>query len=135
MFRRKREGADPLEATVEFAAFRRTLDAVQRARDALISAAPTGRTAGVPLAEALLAFGYELEVAGQRMPGWNIRVVSTEWAACKAAVEEARGMADALRLGEPPEGYEQLYAVLGDILEPLEAFDRAAGRFRELGYR
>lgn len=55
------------------------------------------------------------------------------WQHCAVAVHESARRAEALRLGEAPAGYEQLYAVLADLMDPLEAFGETLGRFRRLG--
>jgi hypothetical protein len=132
MFRRRRDGA--LGETVSaFAAFRAALASVEEAKAALASAAPTGRRAGRPLAEAIMGFESGLRQAREQMPGWREPSVFGEWGECLSALEEAGRRAERLRLGATPDGYEKLYGALGELLEPLEAFAKARGRFRQLG--
>src|SRR5436309_13162022 len=51
-------------------AFRRTLRQVEAAKSALAGAAPGGRTAGAPLAGALLRFDEGLSEASASMDAW-----------------------------------------------------------------
>jgi hypothetical protein len=106
---------------------------VERVKEALAAAAPGGRVVGVPLAQALASFEEGLREAGQAMPSWRISEVEAAWVRCAAAVEEASRRAEVLRLGEVPSGYDQLYTVLSDLMEPLDAFAIALSRFHDLG--
>jgi hypothetical protein len=67
------------------------------------------------------------------MGAWRTPEVETEWIAAQAGLAEALGMAERLRTraAQPP-GFEELIGVIGDLLAPLEAFEAAAARFREL---
>lgn len=121
------------ELAEAFQVFRRVVGDVEEAKAALVSAVPRGRTAGVPMAEALLAFESGLRSSEEAMPAWRTERLDEEWRACRAALEEVFRRADELRLRAPTEGYERLYAALGDLLEPLDAFRRALAAFRRLG--
>ena len=88
---------------------------------------------GTPLAEALAGFEEGLREAEGEMPQWRVLEVEDAWLLCLEALEESGRRAARLRLGDVPDGYEQLYGSLGDLMEPLEAFARALARFRELG--
>jgi hypothetical protein len=133
----RRRGAPPADGALAraFLAFREVLGAVDEATAHLSSAAPGGRSVGVALAEALAGFHDAIDRADRGMPGWRRSEVDADWLACRAALAESTARADALRLGEVPDGYEQLYGVLADIMEPLGAFAGAARRFRALGLR
>jgi hypothetical protein len=133
MFRRRRSAPVPAELRDAFASFRRTVDVVEEAKRGLASAAPGGRTPGTPLAEALARFEEGLREATGHMPRWRVPEVQETWLLCLEALEESGRRAARFRLGDVPEGYEQLYGSLGDLMEPLEAFARALARFRELG--
>lgn len=133
MFRRRRSRQGSEELASAYEAFRSALASVEVAKAALAAAAPGGRGAGVPLAEAIMGFEAGLLAARERMAGWRKQSVSSEWDECRLALEEAGRRAERLRLGAEPGGYEQLYGALGDLLEPLEAFARARDRFQELG--
>ena len=85
------------------------------------------------MAEALWRFESGLEEARNRMHRWRTSDTEEVWTACLTGLEESAQGAEELRLGDPPEGYEALYARLADLLEPLEAFAAAARRFRDLG--
>jgi hypothetical protein len=87
----------------------------------------------MPLAEALAAFEGGLREAEEALPGWRNSEVEEGWQLCASALREASRRAEALRLGNPPNGYEQLYATLGDLMEPLDAFAVAMERFQALG--
>jgi hypothetical protein len=133
MFRRRRSVAVSPELLEAFASFRQAVDAVEEAKRRLASAAPGGRTPGIPLVEALAGFEEGLRDAAGEMPGWRRAEVEDVWLACAAALEESGRRAARLRLGDVPEGYEQLYGTLGDLMDPLVAFGEAVERFRELG--
>ena len=108
---------------------------MEEAKASLAAAAPGGRAPGVPLAQALAEFELGLAEVARVMPAWRTTEVEDVWLGCSAALREASRRGEALRLGEPPEAYEQLYGVLGDLMEPLEAFAFALDRFRDLGAR
>jgi hypothetical protein len=133
VFRRRRGRAVSEETASAYVAFRAALAAVEDATASLASAAPAGRGAGQPLAEAVMGFESGLGEARDRMPGWRAPALAAEWDGCRQALEEAGRRAERLRLAPAPEGYEQLYGALGDLLGPLEAFVGARERFRELG--
>jgi hypothetical protein len=71
--------------------------------------------------------------ARQAMPSWRTAEVEEAWQSSAGALDESSRRAEALRLGQAPSGYEQLYTVLADLMEPLDAFDTALSRFRDLG--
>ncbi len=106
---------------------------VEQAKASLAAAAPGGRVHGVPLAEALAGFEAALGEARRVLPAWRAAEVEEAWLRCAAGAEEASRRAQALKFGEAPSGYEQLYTVLADLMEPLEAFAVALNRFRRLG--
>lgn len=115
------------------AAFAWTVELVEEGKEALSTAAPTGRRPGAPLASALAAFESSLTRASESMPPWRIPEVEDGWSSCMNALEESSRRAERLRLEENPEGYEQLYGLLSDLMTPLEAFGAALECFRELG--
>jgi hypothetical protein len=109
------------------------VEEVEAAKASLAAAAPGGRGQGVPLAQALAEFEWGLAEARRTLPSWRTAEVEEEWRASEAALRESFRRAEALRLGEVPQGYEQLYTVLQDLMEPLEALAPALDRFRQLG--
>lgn len=109
--------------------FRSTVTLVERAKTELAAVAPTGRGPGRQVAEALAAFEACLAEARASMTAWRSRLIDADWRACSRALEEAGRRAELLRLEGSPAGYEELYGVLGDLLEPLEAFVAARDRF------
>jgi hypothetical protein len=116
-----------------FARFLPCLELVEQAKESLAAAAPGGRALGIPLAEALARFEGGLKEAGQAVSAWRTAGAEEAWQLCAAALQESSRRAEALRLGEAPTGYDQLYTVLADLMEPLEAFAFALSRFHELG--
>lgn len=117
-----------------FAAFRAVVQTVEQAKEALVAAVPRSRGAGAPAAEALWAFEVGIQDARARMAEWRTGDTEDVWLSCLSGLERSARLAEELRLGAPPEGYEELYARLGELLEPLDAFIDAARRFREMGY-
>ncbi len=132
-FTRRNARVDSSEVRRAFAAFRRVVETVEAAKEALVAAVPRGRGAGVPVPEALWAFEAGIDDARGQMDGWRTKETEEVWRSCLAALERSAGAAEELRLGTPPEGYEELYARLAGLLEPLDAFVDAARRFRRLG--
>jgi hypothetical protein len=128
MLRRRRavrpELADAHAAFVACAAM------VAEARIALSAAAPSGRATGVPVAAALAEFEELVAAATRAMPGWRRPEVEKAWRACSMALEQASARAEELRLEGSPQGYEELYGVLGDVMAPLDAFGPAEEVFR-----
>jgi hypothetical protein len=133
MFRKRLASRVRPELVRASRAFQGTLAWVEEAKRRLASAAPGGRSAGIPLAEALAGFEEGIRQAEGTMTAWRTPEVDEAWSACTAALEESLRRAEGLRLGETPEGYEQLYGTLGDLMDPLEAFAVALDRFRTLG--
>ena len=132
--RRRAQSSPPAPHLVAaFAAFDRSLALIEEAKRRLASAAPRGRSPGIPLAEALASFESLIRGARDALPGWRVEDADAEWRACEAGAEESLRRAERLRLEGSPEGYEELYGVLADIIEPLDAFAAALGRLRRLG--
>jgi hypothetical protein len=108
----------------------RAVEEVERAKGALVSAAPRGRSAGVPLAEALAGFEAHLRDArnlvAKASDGWR----DADRDACERAIDEALQVAQWLRMDASPGGYETLYPILADAMRPLEVFDEVLRRRR-----
>jgi hypothetical protein len=108
----------------------RAVEEVERAKGALVSAAPRGRSAGVPLAEALAGFEAHLRDARSLVAkageGWR----DADRDACERAIDEALQVARWLRMDASPGGYETLYPILADAMRPLEVFDEVLRRRR-----
>jgi hypothetical protein len=113
-------------------AFRLAAEPVERAKEALIEAVPTGRGPGRPLAEALVDFEQDLRTAQDLMAAWRHPAVESQWAVCGDALDECLHEAEALRVDPPSLGFESLQATVGELIGPLEAFYAAAERFIEL---
>src|SRR5437870_2028747 len=79
VFRRRRPGPVPDEVAAAFEAFRATLDRVEAAKASLAAAAPGGRSAGAPLAEALAGFEFGLRDARATMDAWRAVQVEESW--------------------------------------------------------
>lgn len=119
---------------------RRALEALaptlESAKAALLDAVPGTRRPGRPLAEALLEFEEGLRAVRSRMGSWRAPEVEEAWRSAAAGLESALAGAERLRVQAPePAGFEGLIGLVGDLLEPLEAFPDAAERFRRLRVR
>lgn len=129
-FKRKRLPYDlhqPLEA------LRDVVAEVEAAKRALTGTVPTTRVPGAPLAEGIHELERRLSAALELMPAWRHPDLEVEWHACEKAVRDSLDRAAELR-EEAPElgGFEGLIWAIDRLLEPLEAFEAAAERFRTL---
>jgi hypothetical protein len=130
VFRRKRL---PEHLVPARAAFDAAVPSLERAKAALTESVPGTRLPGRPLAETVLEFEEELGTVRSGMDGWRLPEVETEWRAAGAGLDEALALARRLRLeADPPQGFEQLIATIGDLIAPLEAFEAVEARFRDL---
>ena len=67
------------------------------------------------------------------MDGWRAPEVERAWLEASAGLDESLELAECVRTeGAPPQGFEGLIALIGDLLAPLDAFDEAVERFRAL---
>lgn len=126
-FRRRAAAAPTLGAFLHMAS---ALDQAQRA---LLSAVPTPRDDGTPLAEAIVAFERGLSETEARMPGWLTDDTAPLHAACAAALVEARAEVERLRLEPGRLTFDALNGRIGDVLHPLEAFADAERVLRRGG--
>ena len=128
---RRRRLPDHLEAPAK--AFDDLLPPLERARAALTGSVPGTRLPGRPLAETLSEFEDGLREVHDGMDAWRSPDLEPEWEACSRGLDEALELADRVRTeGVQPEGFEGLIGLIGDLLAPLDAFERASTRFREL---
>lgn len=128
---RRRRLPEHLEAPAK--AFDDLLPRLERARAALTGSVPGTRLPGRPLAETLSEFEDGLREVRDGMDAWRSADVEPEWEACSRGLDEALEFADRVRTeGVQPEGFEGLIGLIGDLLAPLDAFERASTRFREL---
>jgi hypothetical protein len=130
VFRRKRlpdELREPLES------LRAVAVEIEAAKGAMTGTVPSTRSAGTPLAEGILELELRLAAAQELMPTWRRPELEEEWLACDAGIRESLDRARQLR-EDPPElgGFEGLIWAVDRLLEPLEAFEAAAERFRTL---
>ncbi len=130
MLRRKRLPEDlrgPLGGLQEVAA------QVEQAKRMLMDVVPTTRLPGSPLAEGIHELERRLGRARELMPAWRHPRLEREWRACDEGIRESLDRARRLR-EDPPElaGFEGLIWAVDRLLEPLEAFEAAADRFRTL---
>lgn len=134
MILRRRRLPEPLVPAYE--AFEAVLAEVEPAKAALSSVMPTTRMPGRPLTDAVLEFEERLTRAGDAMPRWCVIELDREWSACDTGVAEALDRARRLRERAPDlGGFEGLIWAAGELLAPLEPFEAADRRFRELGAR
>jgi len=120
----------PPELEERFSAFRAVVASVERGTRAITQSVPSTRYAGRPLPDTLAEFEEALREAREGMEGWRAPQLKAEWTAADAALEEALAIAEGIRLRAPePAGFEGLIGLIGDLLAPLEAFERAAAVF------
>lgn len=106
--------------------FARTAAHVAGAKEVLLAAVPSPRGApGLPLAEALLSLEAALREAADDMAGWRTPETEATWKLCEAAIHQVLAVADRLRRGAPALDYEALVTVLGELMDPLAAFEEA----------
>ena len=128
---RRRRLPEHLEAPAR--AFDDLLPPLGRAQAALTGSVPGTRLPGRPLAETLWEFEDGLRDVRDGMDAWRSPDIESEWEACSRGLEEALALADRVRTeGVQPEGFDGLIGLIGDLLAPLDAFERASARFREL---
>ena len=129
MLRRRRI---PPELEDAHAAFEAILARVERAKEDLVSAVPSPRAPGRPLAEALADYVEGLEKA-RAMPTWRRPQTESEWTACDAALGEAVAAAERFRLQSPEDlPFDALMFALQDLMVPLDALEVAAHAWRRL---
>ena len=130
VFRRKRLPPGLEDA---YAAFRATVEPLERGKAALTESVPGTRLPGRPLAETLLAFEEGLHEADTGMAAWRVPELEREWVPADDAIRTCLGMAERLRLeADMPVGFEALIGTIGDLMAPLETFEAAERRFRAL---
>ena len=131
MILRRKRLPDHLEAPTR--ALDELIPSLERARAALTESVPGTRLPGRPLAESLSEFEDGLREVRARMGGWRAPEVEQAWLYASAGLDEAMVLAERVRTdGIPPQGFEGLIGLIGDLLAPLDAFERAIVRFREL---
>jgi hypothetical protein len=114
-------------------AFDELVPVLERAKAALTESVPGTRLPGRPLAETLWEFESRLREVEEGMESWRAPEVEEQWAAASRGLDAALALAERLRIeAKAPLGFEGLVGVIGDLLAPLEAFEAAAARFREL---
>jgi hypothetical protein len=126
----------PSELAEPYAAFVEVLTLTGAAKDSLTAAMPTTRLPGTPPAEALHAFEEILGRVARGMGAWRAPEVEDVWLSASDGVRESLERARAFR-EDPPEigGFEGLIWAVGELLDPLDAFEAAESRFRELRSR
>lgn len=128
---RRRKLPEELEGSL--ASLREVVAEVEAAKDAMTGTVPSTRSAGTPLAEGIHELEHRLAAAHELMPAWRHDALESEWRACDDGIRESLDRARRLR-EDPPElgGFEGLIWAVDRLLEPLEAFEAAAERFRTL---
>jgi hypothetical protein len=130
--RKKRRRGLPDHLQRAYGVFLAATAHVEAAKEALVRCVPTGRDKGRPLGEGVFAFEEGLEHARESMPDWRAAEVESQWLRCESGLRQARSRAEKLRTEAPDLAFEPLLATVGNLLEPLEAFEAAEERFREL---
>jgi hypothetical protein len=123
----------PKELDASLAGLRIAVDQVEAAKDAMTGTVPSTRSAGTPLAEGILELEQRLAAAQGLMPAWRHPDLEDEWIACDAGIRESLDRARRLREDAPElGGFEGLIWAVDQVLSPLESFEAAAERFRNL---
>ena len=131
MILRRKRLPDHLESPSR--AFDELIPSLERAKAALTESVPGTRLPGRALAETLSEFEDRLREARGRMDGWRAPEVERAWLDASAGLDGSLELAERVRTeGTPPQGFEGLIALIGDLLAPLDAFDEAVERFRAL---
>ena len=130
MFRRK---ALPDELVPSFRAFHDVLDEIEPAKAGLTEVVPGTRLPGRPLDDALAEFVARLTRARDLMPAWRRTELEAEWSACADGLAIALDRAAQL-LDDAFEasGFGSLVGLVEGLLDPLEPFAQAEGRFASL---
>ena len=124
----------PEELEAPYAAFEALIPELERAKAALTEAVPGSRLPGRPLADTLHEFEVGLREIRSGMDGWRAPEMEDAWLAASVGLDEALSLAERVRVeASEPEGFEALIGLIGELLDPLEAFRAAAERFRDLG--
>jgi hypothetical protein len=128
---RRRKLSDELQRSLE--GLRQVVEEIEAAKGALTDTVPSTRAPGTPLADAILELERRLAAAHVLMPTWRHPDLEDQWRACDEGIRESLVRARLLR-EDPPElgGFEGLIWAVDRLLEPLEAFEAAAERFRTL---
>ena len=123
----------PIELEDPFIAFGLVLDEVEPAKVSLTQVVPGSRVPGRPFPDALLEFENRLRRARTSMPRWRRAEIEDIWGRCDDGLEEALHRARVLREEAPAlAGFEGLVWAVERLIDPLEPFEQAARRFREL---
>ena len=126
----------PPELEGPFAAFSDLIAELEPAKAALTRVLPTTRLPGTSLPDAIADYEGSLVRAVARMPAWRHPAVEDGWIACDEGLTIARERARRLREDAPDlGGFEGLIGAVEHLLDPLEPFEAAAARFRELRRR
>jgi hypothetical protein len=106
---------------------------VEAAKKAMTGTVPSTRSAGAPLAEGIAELEHRLARARELMPAWRHPGLEHEWQACDDGIRESLDRPRRLR-EDPPDlgGFDGLIWAVDRLLEPLDAFEAAAERFRTL---
>ncbi|MEX2276152.1 MAG: hypothetical protein WEA10_11400 [Actinomycetota bacterium] len=126
----------PPELEPAAASFDTVFALVERSGAVLTQAAPTTRYDGRPFADVLLDFELGLREAAEEMPGWRRVETDEVWRTCGEGLGLALRLSERLRHEAPDiRGFEAMIATIDALIAPLEAFERAAERFRDLRRR
>lgn len=107
-------------------AFQAQVDRVAAARRALLSCLPVGRVDPVPVPVGLDLIRDELDAVAAELDSWRRPEVEAEWQQCRAALDEARSaIAPAHEVAASSGELEELLEAVGEVVEPLEAWQAA----------
>jgi hypothetical protein len=104
------------------------LEAVERAKEAAVSAVPDRRGRARPLAVALFEFEQHAREAQALLEGWAED--EGRRPECASGLAASLHRAEELRLTAPELDYEGLVATLAELIDPLDVFRDAAEALR-----
>jgi hypothetical protein len=114
-------------------AFEEVLRQVEPAMESLAHCMPTTRMPGRPLPDALADYEDHLSRSAGLMAAWRRAEVETVWLACEEGIQTGLERARRLREEAPDVvGFESMLGTVESLMDPLEPFEAAGERFREL---
>lgn len=116
-------------------AFHEALIPLESGKEALVEMVPQARYPGRPFPESLRLFIDGLAATAELMPAWRDEALEADWRACDAGIRKARERAEHAAPAAEGRTFEGLLELVQELLDPLEPFERAEERFRELRVR
>jgi hypothetical protein len=121
----------PHDLRGQWAAFQVQAERVEQARRALLSCLPVGRVDPAPVPVGLDLLADELRAVAAEMSAWRRPELERQWAACRAAVDDAVAAVPAAhRVATTSTELEELLGAVAEVVEPLDAWSDAERAWR-----